>query len=79
MLFLRGVDLRRSTCGAILSRFGCWFLLRGRACRVFHFWWGIARVSDPKEDLMAVDRAFASVSLGRVYDQAYIANLAFGR
>ena len=33
-------------------------------------------VSDPKEDLMAVDRAFARMSLERGYDQAYIANLA---
>jgi hypothetical protein len=30
----------------------------------------------PKEDLMAVDRAFARMSLEKGYDQAYIANLA---
>ena len=32
--------------------------------------------ADPKEDLMAVDRAFAHMSLEKGYDQAYIANLA---
>ena len=30
----------------------------------------------PKDDLMAVDRAFAKMSLEKGYDQAYIANLA---
>lgn len=30
----------------------------------------------PKEDLMAVDRAFALMSMEKGYDQAYIANLA---
>jgi hypothetical protein len=30
----------------------------------------------PKDDLMAVDRAFAKMSLDKGYDQAYIANLA---
>ena len=30
----------------------------------------------PKDDLMAVDRAFARASLEKGYDQAYIANLA---
>jgi hypothetical protein len=30
----------------------------------------------PKEDLMAVDRAFAQMSVEKGYDQAYIANLA---
>ena len=33
-------------------------------------------LADPKEDLMAVDRAFAQMSLEKGYDQAYIANLA---
>lgn len=33
-------------------------------------------LADPKEDLMAVDRAFARMSLEKGYDQAYIANLA---
>jgi hypothetical protein len=30
----------------------------------------------PKEDLLAVDRAFAKMSVNKGYDQAYIANLA---
>ena len=30
----------------------------------------------PKEDLLAVDRAFAKMSVEKGYDQAYIANLA---
>jgi hypothetical protein len=30
----------------------------------------------PKDDLLAVDRAFAKMSLEKGYDQAYIANLA---
>jgi hypothetical protein len=30
----------------------------------------------PKEDLLAVDRAFARMSLEKGYDQAYVANLA---
>jgi len=33
-------------------------------------------IADPKDDLMAVDRAFARMSLEMGYDQAYIANLA---
>ena len=33
-------------------------------------------IADPKDDLMAVDRAFARMSLEKGYDQAYIANLA---
>ena len=33
-------------------------------------------LADPKADLMAVDRAFAQMSLEKGYDQAYIANLA---
>jgi hypothetical protein len=33
-------------------------------------------LADPKEELMAVDRAFARTSLEKGYDQAYIANLA---
>jgi hypothetical protein len=33
-------------------------------------------LAGPKEDLMAVDRAFAQASLDKGYDQAYIANLA---
>jgi hypothetical protein len=33
-------------------------------------------IAGPKEDLMAVDRAFARMSLEKGYDQAYIANLA---
>jgi hypothetical protein len=33
-------------------------------------------MAGPKDDLMAVDRAFAKMSLDKGYDQAYIANLA---
>ena len=33
-------------------------------------------LAGPKDDLMAVDRAFAKMSLEKGYDQAYIANLA---
>jgi len=33
-------------------------------------------IAGPKEDLTAVDRAFAQLSLEKGYDQAYIANLA---
>jgi hypothetical protein len=33
-------------------------------------------IAGPKEDLMAVDSAFAQMSVERGYDQAYIANLA---
>ena len=33
-------------------------------------------LAGPKEDLMAVDRAFARMSVEKGYDQAYIANLA---
>ena len=33
-------------------------------------------LAGPKEDLMAVDSAFARMSLEAGYDQAYIANLA---
>jgi hypothetical protein len=33
-------------------------------------------LAGPKEDLMAVDRAFAKLSLDKGYDEAYIANLA---
>jgi hypothetical protein len=33
-------------------------------------------LAGPKEDLMAVDRAFAQMSMEKGYDQAYIANLA---
>jgi len=33
-------------------------------------------LAGPKEDLLAVDRAFAQLSLEKGYDQAYIANLA---
>ncbi len=33
-------------------------------------------LAGPKEDLMAVDRAFAHMSVAKGYDQAYIANLA---
>jgi hypothetical protein len=32
----------------------------------------------PKEELIAVDRAFARMSVQKGYDQAYIANLARG-
>jgi len=32
--------------------------------------------ADPKDDLLAADRAFAKMSLEKGYDQAYIANLA---
>lgn len=33
-------------------------------------------IAGPKEDLMAVDRAFARMSVEKGYDRAYIANLA---
>jgi len=33
-------------------------------------------LAGPKEDLLAVDRAFARMSLEKGYDEAYIANLA---
>jgi hypothetical protein len=33
-------------------------------------------LAGPKEDLLAVDRAFAKMSLEKGYDEAYIANLA---
>jgi len=33
-------------------------------------------LAGPKDDLMAVDRAFAQMSMEKGYDQAYIANLA---
>jgi hypothetical protein len=33
-------------------------------------------MAGPKEDLLAVDRAFARMSLEKGYDEAYIANLA---
>jgi hypothetical protein len=33
-------------------------------------------MAGPKEDLMAVDRAFARMSVEKGYDEAYIANLA---
>jgi hypothetical protein len=33
-------------------------------------------IAGPKDDLLAVDRAFARMSLEKGYDQAYIANLA---
>ena len=33
-------------------------------------------IAGPKEDLLAVDRAFAKMSVEKGYDQAYIANLA---
>jgi hypothetical protein len=33
-------------------------------------------LATPKDDLMAVDRAFAQMSVEKGYDQAYIANLA---
>ena len=35
-----------------------------------------AALAGPKEELMAVDRAFARMSVERGYDEAYIANLA---
>ena len=33
-------------------------------------------LADPKDDLLAVDRAFARMSVEKGYDQAYLANLA---
>jgi hypothetical protein len=36
----------------------------------------IPAFAGPKEDLLAVDRAFAKMSVEKGYDQAYIANLA---
>jgi hypothetical protein len=33
-------------------------------------------IASPKDDLLAVDRAFARMSLEKGYDEAYIANLA---
>ena len=33
-------------------------------------------MAGPKEELMAVDRAFARMSIEKGYDEAYIANLA---
>jgi len=37
---------------------------------------GASAMAGPKEDLMAVDRAFARQSVEKGYDEAYIANLA---
>jgi hypothetical protein len=48
------------------------YLVVGIAFAVF----ATSALATPKDDLLAVDRAFARMSLEKGYDEAYIANLA---